>query len=119
MLDIHRGDHVDSRREQFLDVLVALLMLGAGDVGVREFVDQRDLRLARQDSVDIHLFHRHAAVIEPAARDHLKVPLLGHGVGRVRWVSMKPSTTSTPLSRSSCASSSIRHVLPTPAAAPT
>src|SRR3984893_14413895 len=81
VLDIHRGDHVDFRREQLLDVLVALFMLGAGNVGVRELIDHRDVRLARQDRVDVHLFHRDAAVIELPARDHFQVPELGHGVG--------------------------------------
>ena len=80
MLDVDRGDYVDSRREQFLDVLVALFMLGAGDVGMRQFVDHRDFRLARQDRVDIHLLQRHAAVVDLAERNHFQVAHLGHGL---------------------------------------
>ncbi len=55
VLDVDRGDDADAVRDQLLDVLVALLVPGAGGVGMRELIDDRDLGLARDDRVDIHL----------------------------------------------------------------
>ena len=46
VLDVDRRDDVDAGVEQLLDVLPALLVARAGDVGVRELVDERDLRAA-------------------------------------------------------------------------
>ena len=46
VLDVDRGDHVDAGVEQLVDVLPALLVPAAGDVGVRELVDQRHRRAA-------------------------------------------------------------------------
>ena len=46
MLDVQRGDHVDARVEQLLDVLPALLVARSGGVGVRELVDEHDVRAA-------------------------------------------------------------------------
>ena len=42
MLDVDRGDDVDAGVQQLLDVLPALRVPGAGDVRVRQLVDQRD-----------------------------------------------------------------------------
>ena len=59
VLDVHRRVDVDAGGEQLLDVLVALRMAAAGRVGVGELVDQRELRPARQDRVEVHLLeHR-------------------------------------------------------------
>ena len=44
VLDVQGRDDVDPGLEQLLDVLPALLVARAGDVGVRELVDERDLR---------------------------------------------------------------------------
>ena len=46
VLDVQRRDDVDAGLEQLLDVLPALLVARAGDVRVRELVDERDLRAA-------------------------------------------------------------------------
>jgi hypothetical protein len=46
MLDVDRRDDVDAASEELVDVLVALLVAHAGGVGVREFVDQRELGCA-------------------------------------------------------------------------
>ena len=51
------------------DVEVALGMAAAGRVGVGELVDQRDLRPARQDGVDVHLVERPALVLDAPARE--------------------------------------------------
>ena len=46
---------VDAGVEDLVDVLPALLVARAGDVRVRELVDQGDLRLPGEDRVDVHL----------------------------------------------------------------
>ena len=70
MLNIDCRVDVDAAVEQFLDVEVALGMTTAGRVGVGEFVDQRDLRAAGDDGVEVHLLERLALVFEaPAGND--------------------------------------------------
>ena len=71
VLDVDGGDHVDAGVEQFFDVLPALLVTRPGHVGVRELVDQRDLRVAGQHGVEVHLLERRPAVGHPLARDDL------------------------------------------------
>ena len=46
MLDIDRGVDIDAGGEQLLHILPALLVPGAGGVGMGQFVHQDDLRLA-------------------------------------------------------------------------
>ena len=72
MLDVQRGVDVDAGGEQVLDILVALLMPAAGDVGMGKLVDQRELGLALQDRVDVHLAEIAAAIEDLLARDDLK-----------------------------------------------
>ena len=55
MLDVEVGDHADPRVEQLLDVLPALLVAAPRHVGVREFVDERQLRTTREERVEVHL----------------------------------------------------------------
>ena len=71
VLDVDGGDHVDAGVEQFFDVLPALLVTRPGHVGVRELVDQRDLRVAGQHGVEVHLLEGRPAVGHPLARDDL------------------------------------------------
>ena len=59
--------------EELLDVLPALLVARARHVRVRELVDQRDLGLAGDDRVDVHLLELRAAVRDHAAGDDLEV----------------------------------------------
>ena len=72
MLDIDCRVDVDAAMEQFLDVEVALGMTTAGRVGMGQFVDQRDLRAARDDGVEVHLLERLALVVEPLAGNDLQ-----------------------------------------------
>jgi hypothetical protein len=51
VLDIDRGIDVDAVAQQFGDVEIALRVPAAGRIGVREFIDQRDRRAARNDRV--------------------------------------------------------------------
>ena len=52
------------RVQQLHDVVIAFSVLAALHVGVRQFVDQSDLRLARQDRVHVHLLEGRAPVLE-------------------------------------------------------
>ena len=72
VLHVHRGDHVDARVEELVDVLPPLLVARAGDVGVGELVDEHALGLAGEDRVDVHLLEGDAAVVDLLARDHLE-----------------------------------------------
>jgi len=72
VLDVDGGDDVDARPQQFLHVLPALLVAGAGHVGVRQLVHERDLRLAGEHRVDVHLLEEGAAVGQPGPGDHLQ-----------------------------------------------
>ena len=47
-------------------------MAAAGRVGVGEFIDQRDLRMARDQRVEIHLLDRLILVLNPFARENFK-----------------------------------------------
>ena len=68
MLDIERRPDVDAGVEQFLDVLPAFGMAAVGRVGVREFVDDDELGLARQGGVDVEFLEGAAAIFDLAAR---------------------------------------------------
>ena len=62
VLDVDGGDDVDPGGEQFLDVLPALGVPAAGDVGVRQLVDQDDGRAAGEHRVEVHLLELGPAV---------------------------------------------------------
>ena len=50
VLHVHRGDHVDARGEQLIDVLPTLLVAATGRVGVRQLVHQRHVGVSVQDA---------------------------------------------------------------------
>ncbi len=56
VLDVHGRKHIDAGIQQFEHVFVALAVFAALDVGVRQFIDQRDPRMARENRVHVHLF---------------------------------------------------------------
>jgi hypothetical protein len=70
--DADGGDHVDSRLEQVLDVLPPVGVAQAGRVAVGEIIDQRHLRPAREDRVEVHLRESRAPVRDPDRGDDLK-----------------------------------------------
>ena len=72
VLDVDGGVDVDAVGQQFLDVEIALGMAAARRVGMGEFVDQGDLRAARDQRVEVHLLERLVLVVDPLARQHLK-----------------------------------------------
>ena len=72
MLDIERRPDVDAGGQQFVDILPALGMAAAGHVGVGKFVDQQQVRTARQRGVEIELLHDLVAIDDRLARQHLE-----------------------------------------------
>ena len=72
VLDVQRGDDVDPGGQQLLHVLPALGVLRPRHVGVRELVDQRDLRVAGQHRGQVHLLEHRAAVADRGPRDDLQ-----------------------------------------------
>ena len=84
VLDVERGDDVDAGVEEFVDVLPSFLVPAAGHVGVGEFVHQRDLGMAGEHRVEIHLGEGHAPVGHGAPR-HDRQPF-GHRRGQLTAV---------------------------------
>ena len=80
VLHVDGGDHVDAGVEQLGDVLPALLVPRSRHVGVRELVDQRDLRLAGEHRVDVHLLEERAPVLKALPRDDLEPVDQGGGL---------------------------------------
>ncbi|MNT39635.1 hypothetical protein D3C72_1759010 [compost metagenome] len=68
MLDVDRGVHVDAGGEQFLNVLPAFFVTAAGCVGVRQFVDQHQLRFGEEQTVQVHFFEQHTTVFRAHQR---------------------------------------------------
>ena len=72
VLDVDGREHVDPGGEHVGDVLVALGVLDAGGVGVRQLVDQAQLGRAREHAGQVHLLEAGAAVRDAPARDQLE-----------------------------------------------
>src|SRR5581483_6917735 len=81
VLNVHGRHDVDAGVEEFEDVLIPLLVFAAWNVGMRQFVDDDDIRTTCDDPVDVHLLHRHAAVFHLAPRNDLEVLYLRVGIG--------------------------------------
>ena len=72
MLDVDGGDDVDAGGEHLVDVLVALLVPQARRVGVRELVDQGQLRRTADHGVDVHLLEVERPCSAPQRRHDLE-----------------------------------------------
>ncbi len=73
-------ENVNPRFEQFEHVFIAFAMLAALDVGVRQFIDQRDARFARQNRVHVHFFEKRALVLNLFTRHDFQLrDQLTHG----------------------------------------
>ncbi len=72
VLDVDGRDDVDAGVEERLDVLPALRVVGAGGVGVGELVDERELGVAGEHGIQVHLVEPHAAVLDRATRHDLE-----------------------------------------------
>jgi hypothetical protein len=55
VLDVDGAVHIDAGIQQLLDVLVALGVAAAGNVGVGELVDQNEARPPLESGVDVKL----------------------------------------------------------------
>jgi hypothetical protein len=73
VLNIERGKHVNFCGEQILNVFVAFAVFAAGNISVRELVDQNDGGFAGEDRVEVHLFEGCALVIDFTARDRFEL----------------------------------------------
>ena len=71
MLDVDRGPHIDARRDQLLDILVALRMAALGRVRMGELVDDDQLRPALERGIDVEFLDHAAAILDIALRQHL------------------------------------------------
>jgi len=103
--------------ENIQDILIALPVVRIRGVGMRDLVDDHHLRGACDDASDVGLLEDKTAVCDVAS-PHVFEPSMRAAVSLRSWVSMNPSTTSTPRFFRACDSSSMRYVLPTPAAKP-
>ena len=63
VLDVEGRDDVDPGGQDVLDILVPFRVPASGDVGVGQLVDERDLGLAGQNGVHVHLFHGDAVIL--------------------------------------------------------
>ena len=81
VLDVQRRIDVDAGGQQLLDILVALVVPAARRVGVGQLVHQHQLRLARQDGVDVHLVQGAIAVRHLLARHDLEAVEQRFGLG--------------------------------------
>ena len=72
VLNVERGPYVDARRQQLLDILPPLGMAAAGNVAVRQLIDEQKSRLARERLVEVELTQDLVDVDRGLARDGLE-----------------------------------------------
>ncbi len=63
VLDIDRGEHVDTGGQQFLDILPALHMATVGGIAVGQLIDQHQFRPGLEQTVEVHFLQHHATVL--------------------------------------------------------
>ncbi len=66
--------------EQFQHIFVALAILAAGHIGVRQLVHDHRVRMAGEDRVDVHLFQLDAAIGNHAQRNDFEIANLVGGL---------------------------------------
>ena len=69
VLDVQGRIDVDAVAQQLLDIEVALGVPAARDIGVRQLIDQNDLRLAGNDGVEVHLLEPLPLVLDTPPRN--------------------------------------------------
>jgi len=98
--------NIDARFQQFLDILPALGMARALDIGVRQFVDQDQGGAALERGVQVEFLEGDATVVDGVRGQDFQALQEGGGFGAsVRFT--QPTTTSTPSARRSRAASSM------------
>ena len=83
MLGVDVGDHIDAGLKHVFDVLPTLGVAPAGDVGVRQLVDEGDIGLARDHRIGVHLLEPGAPVVDALGWDLLHALEKGLGIGPV------------------------------------
>ena len=69
VLDVDRGPYVDTRSEQFFDVLPALGMTRPGGVAVGQFIDDSDGRRTLQRGIKVELLEHSTLIVDLAQGD--------------------------------------------------
>ena len=100
VLDVERGVDVDAAAQQLLDIQIALGVPAARRIGVRELVDEDELRAAREDGVEVHLVEHAGRCSRLRRRGTTSRPSSSASVSVRPCVSTTPTTTSTPSLRS-------------------
>ena len=62
MLDIQRCIDIDPCIEEFLDILVTFRVAGTRGIGVGQFIDKHELRVGREDCIEVHFRKAHIPV---------------------------------------------------------
>ena len=105
--------------EELLDVLPALLVARARDVGVRELVDERDLGRAGEDRVDVHLLEARVRGTRCVRRGTTsRSPICAAVFGAAVGLDEADHDVGAAAASAALPSLSIAKVLPTPGAAP-
>ena len=73
VLDVERRIDVDPLAQQLLDIEVAFRVPAASDIGVSEFVDESELRIAGDKAVQVHLLEMAVLISGGAAWNDFKV----------------------------------------------
>ncbi len=107
VLNVERGVNVDAGGQQVFNVLIALFVAAAGDVGVRQFVDQHDLRLALQKARRCPSRRNSGPRYYTCWRGTISRPRNSASVSARPCVSTTPTTTSMPSRTCACAASSM------------
>ena len=81
MLDVDGRIDIYAGVEQFFDILIALGMAAAGSIGVRQFIDQCELRAAREQFVQMHFGQHVTLMVYRAARQDFEPARQGFGFG--------------------------------------
>ena len=81
MLHVHCRPHVDAGIQQLFDVLPPFGVARPGHIGVRQFVDQDQLRRARQRRVEIELVQQPVAIPDVLQGQPLQIAEQGIGLG--------------------------------------
>ena len=72
VLDVDGGVDVDAVAHQLFDVEIAFRVAAAFGVGVRELIDQHDLRMPGDDGIEVHFLERLSFIVDVPARNDLQ-----------------------------------------------
>ena len=72
VLDVERRVDVDALAQQLFDIEIALGVPAARGIGMGELIDERQVRAARDERVEVHLLERVILVFDRAARKDFK-----------------------------------------------